>query len=255
MSTEGIATETTVSPTETTEPEQTADQAVEVEGEEQAEPVEAKPEKTAEQRKIASLQKGIDRKHRQLFETRELLDMARAQLGLTRHDAGDNIPQASDSETVTLSRADAQKLIESEARKLAPTIAKEQSEHEHRAVATAKLRASLGDQFQELTDELAEVFTRERQFDVLQAENPAALIRYLTADENADEAEAIGRMSQFDAGRAIAKLESKLKTPKPQPSKVPAPLEQVRGAGNTAKSLFDLPYDEYVKRRNANHRR
>lgn len=214
-------------------------------------PADDKPAKTPEQREIERLRRGFSRKVERLGRLEAELDHYRR---LTPAQVGaDNRAQAGDSETLTLSRAEIQRLIEQEARTKAPEVAKKLAQDEQFKSAASSLKQSLGDQFEELTGELAEVFTAPRQLDVLQAENPAALIRYLTDPDNADEAESIAAMSHFAAGRAIAKLEAKLAaaaSAKPQASKAPAPLEPVKGSGPVTKSLSDLPFDEFVKARN-----
>jgi hypothetical protein len=212
---------------------------------------EAKPEKTPEQREIERLRRGIDRKTRQLAETRARLDSGLTQQPMQDH----NRQQVGDSETVSLSRADAQRLIEQEAAKLAPTIASKQAQDEQARSSATALRKELGDEFEELTDELSMVFSAPRQLDVLRAKNPAELVRYLTNEDNADEAAAIARMSHFEAGYALAELGLKLKAEraareaKPQPSKIPPPLEAVRGSGPVTKTLADMPYEEFVEAR------
>jgi hypothetical protein len=116
---------------------------------------------------------------------------------------------------------------------LAPTIASKRAQDDATRQAATALRKELGEDFESLTDELASVFSAPRQLDVLQAENPAALVRYLADPEHADEAEAIAAMSHFQAGRAIARLEAKIAAAKVEPkaSKAPAPLEQIKGRG------------------------
>ena len=216
-----------------------------------AAPVEApapKPEKTPEERERARMQRGIDRRTRQLAEARAENEQLRR--GLTQAPIGaHNRPDDGDSETVSLSRKDADRLIEERALQRAPEIAKRLSADEQTRASAIALRKQLGDEFEELTDELATVFSAPRQLDVLQAENPAELLRYLTDPDHADEADAIAGMTHFQAGRAIAKLESKLAAvkAKPQPSKVPPPLEAVRGSGPVTKAPGDMTDAEYAK--------
>lgn len=210
-----------------------------------------KPAKTPEQREIERLRRGFSRKVERLGRLEAELEHYRR---LTQQPVGmDNRQQADDSEKLTLSRAEVQRLIEEEALKKAPEVATKLQRDEQFKSAAQSLRQSLGEQFEELTGELAEVFAPARQLDVLQAENPAALIRYLTDTDHADEAEAIAGMTHFQAGRAIARLEEKLKAAavtKPQASKAPAPLEPVKGAGPVTKSLADMSFEEFVKARN-----
>ena len=142
-----------------------------------------------------------------------------------------------DSDTLSLSKAELQRMIEQKAKELAPTIkAKEDGEAEIREKAIS-LRKTLGDRFEELTGDLATVFDHDRQMLVLDADNPAALIEYLTDPDNADEADRIARLPANRAAFAMARIEAKLaSTPKPKPqiSKVAAPIEPVRGGGGSA---------------------
>ena len=108
----------------------------------------------------------------------------------------------------------------------------------------------------ELTNELSEVFDAAKQLAVLDADDPAALLKYLTDPENADEAEEIGRLGDIAAGKRLARIEATLaaapKTPAKQISKVPAPIESIRGQGRPATGLSDeISADEWRKRRTA----
>lgn len=149
----------------------------------------------------------------------------------------DNQGIVDDSDTLSLSKAELQRLIDQKAKELAPTIkAKEDGEAEIREKAIS-LRKTLGDRFEELTGDLATVFDHDRQMLVLDADNPAALIEYLTDPDNADEADRIARLPANRAAFAMARIEAKLTNtakPKPQISKVAAPIEQVRGGGGSA---------------------
>jgi hypothetical protein len=70
---------------------------------------------------------------------------------------------------------------------------------------------------------------------IFEADNPKAVIEYLTDPDNADEAERIARLPAVRAGREIARLEAKLEAEKakakPKPSNAPKPLEAVKGGG------------------------
>ncbi len=148
----------------------------------------------------------------------------------------DNQAIDDDSDTLSLSKAELERRIEQRARELAPTIkAKEDGETEVREKAVS-LRKQLGERFEELTSDLASVFDHDRQLLVLDAENPAALIEYLTDPDNADEADRIARLPAQRAAFAMARIEAKIAStakPKPQPSKVAAPIEPVRGGGGS----------------------
>lgn len=216
-------------------------------------PEEAKPEKTPEQRRIAQLEKAIDRKTKRAAIAEARLE--ELQRGLTQHQVeANNRGEGDDSEILKIPRAEALKLIEQEALKRAPTIAKQQARESQLRAAAVNLKQALGEDFYELTDELGRVFNQPRQLDVLQAENPADLVRYLTDPENADEADAIAAMTHFEAGRAIAKLESKLAAAKakPEASKAPAPIQPVRGSAKVTSGPQDSdPLDVWVKKERA----
>ena len=70
---------------------------------------------------------------------------------------------------------------------------------------------------------------------IFEADDPKAVIEFLTDPDNADEAERIARLSPLQAGKAIAKLEVKLAEDKakakPKASNAPRPIEAVRGGG------------------------
>lgn len=222
-----------------------------------------KKEKTPEEREIARLRRALDRKTRQREEARAQLRAQ--QVALPNGDAANTTaPSQSDNEALTLSRKDLQALIEAEAKKLAPSITKQESEIEHRRAVVNGLAKAWGkERFDELASDLDEALDgladehgkpKAAANAIFESETPALLIEYLADPEHADEAEAIGRMSELQAGRAIGKLEEKLKAKKgetkPQASSAPAPLEPVRAQGAvTNKRLLDLSDEEFAKRR------
>lgn len=223
-----------------------------------AEKAEPKPEKTAEQREIDRLRRGIDRRTRQLSD-------ARAQLDLTRGENQSNYQQqADDSEPLSLTRAQIAELVKAEAAKLAPTLRAEASEAERRTSVVQSLAKSWGqEKFDEVSEDLDKAFDGLKDASgrpkpaieaIFEADNPAQVIEYLADPENDEEAEAISRMSAAQAGKTIAKLEAKLAAkPKPtQVSKAAAPLDPVRRSSAMANSgLSDtLSTEEWVARRN-----
>lgn len=228
------------------------------EGENKEAPAEAaKPEKTPEQREIERLRRGIDRRTRQLAELR-----AREQL--TRQPIGDtNGSSADDSQPLSLTRAELAQIVKAEALKLAPTVAEQRSEVQRRQGVIESLAKTWGQQkFDEVASDLDEVFGGLQDASgnpkpaieaVFEADDPVKVIEWLADPENADEAERISKLSAVRAGREIARLEIKLKAEsdklKPRVSKAPAPLEPVKGAGPVSKTLADLPFDQFVKRR------
>lgn len=211
--------------------------------EQPAEAVEKPPELTPEQIRIKELeqrekrlQRGIDRKTRQLAE-------ARAQ-HLTRPAIVDNnADNADDSQPLSVTRAELAKYVKAEAEKLAPTLAEQRAEATRRQGVIDSLAKTWGqEKFDEVASDLDEAFgglqdTRGSPKPaieaVFEADDPVAVIEWLANPENSDEAERISRLSAVQAGKAIAKLELKIaaetEKAKPKVSKAPAPLEPVKG--------------------------
>jgi len=217
----------------------------------EAKPEDAKPEeppkkeKTAEEREISRLRRRVDNLTRRLYE-------GQAQQGLQSKPIGDtNQVQADDSEALSLSRAELSRLIEQEARKLAPTISEQQTAIEHRRSVISRLSSELGqERFDALADDLNDAFDGLKDAQgrpkpaadaIFEAEDPRALIEYLADPDNADEAATLSRMGALQAGRALAKLESKIAAKKaeakPEPSKAAAVIEPVKGAGAVRDNL------------------
>jgi hypothetical protein len=163
-----------------------------------------------------------------------------------------NEPSDTDSDTLTLPKSQLEKLVLQEAERLAPSIAQKRELEGQMRSAAASVRKELGaDVFDELTSEAAEIFDAQKQLAILRTDKPAAVLRYLTDPDNYAEAKSIAAMPDFDAGRAFARIENKLRQAdeKPKASKVPEPIEPVKGHGNTPKHLFDLDGDAFDKRR------
>lgn len=206
------------------------------EGEGKEPGTEAKKEKTQEQREIDRLRRRVDNLTRQKYELRAAVPAAAPQ---------QQPSQADDDEPVTLTRAELQRQIAEQARKLAPTMTEQQAEVERRHGVVQSLAKDWGsEKFDTLSAELDEAFggladrsgTPKPATDaIFHADNPKAVIEYLTDPDNADEADRISKMTAVQAGRAIAKLEGKLETEKskakPKPSNAPSPLEPARGGG------------------------
>lgn len=211
----------------------------------------AKKEKTPEERERARMQRRIDnltaRYHRTAAEL-ERVTTARPGSGeqLTdRSIAAHNDGQQADNEPLSLTRAQLRKLIEDEAHKLAPTISQQETEVERRRSIVTGLETELGkEKFDALAADLDDAFDGlldahkrpKPAFDaIVESDDARALIEYLADPDHADEAKALARMSPLQAGRAVAKLETKLATikvqAKPQASKVADPIEAVRGSG------------------------
>ena len=231
-------------PTETLD--KPADQSTDTPTEGEQVEKEAKPEKTPEQRELERARKKIDRLVRQREELRAQVPNAQ---GLRSGQiAGTNQQPRDDSEPLTLTRAKLQQIVQEEAARLAPSIREQQAEIEQRQKVVASLAKSWGrDRFDELADDLDRSFggladaqgrPKPATDCIFEADDPAALIEYLADPENDEEAEAIGRMNDRQAGRAIARLESKISAEKakgkPQASKAAAPLQSLRGGAKQA---------------------
>lgn len=230
-----------------------------------------KPEKTPEERERARMQRGIDRRTRQLAETKAEAAQLRQQLeALTkRAPTGDNQAPQDDSEPLTLTRAQIQQMVTAEAAKLAPTLKDQATEVERRQGVIQSLAKTWGqERFDELSSDLDDAFgglTDSRGQPkpaieaVFEADDPAKVIEFLADPENSDEAERIARLSPIQAGKAIAMLETKLKTAKakdkPQPSKVPAPLEAVKAQGGASAAPDPSNTKAWIAWRNAEERR
>lgn len=196
----------------------------------------AKPEKTAEQREIDRLRRGIDRKTRQLYEAR-----AQAQTPQQQQQSS----QEGDDEPVTLTRAEMQRQIAEQAQRLAPSMSEQNAEVQRRQGIVQALEKDWGgEKFNALASDLDEAFDgladrsgkpKPATDAIFYADDPKAVIEYLTDPDNADEADRISKMTAVQAGRAVAKLEGKLEAEKskakPKPSNAAKPLEAVRGGG------------------------
>lgn len=201
------------------------------------------------------MQRGINRRTAALAEER-----ARNQLTPKQH-SDDN--RADDGETVSLTKAELQRQIRDEAQRLAPTLSHQAAEVERRQGVIDSLTKTLGSQkFDQLASDLDEAFggLQDRSGSpkaaleaVFEADNPAQVIEYLADPEHADEADAISRMGPVQAGKAVARLEDRLKAEKtkaaPQASSAPAPLERLRGVSPANKALADLDGEAFAKRR------
>lgn len=216
----------------------------------------AKPEKTPEQREIERLRRGIDRRTRQLAELR-------AQQLTQRPIEAHNRQDADDSQPLTLSRSEIAQLVRAEAEKLAPTIATQQSEFQRKQGVIESLAKTWGqEKFDEVASDLDAAFgglrdasgrVRPAMEAVFEAENPVRVVEWLADPENAEEAERISGLDAVRAGVAIARLERRIEAEdekhKPRASKAPTPIAPARGSAPVTKSLADMPYDEFVKRR------
>lgn len=218
--------------------------------------------KSAEQIRIEELERVLRSKDKKIDRTVRQREELRARL--QQPAIADNIASGeSDSDSLTLSRAELADRIKEEARKLAPTIKQQEAEIEHRRAIVAKLESDLGkDKFDALANDLDDAFDgltdgkrpKPAVDAIFEADDPKGLIEYLANPDHSDEAEALSRMTATQAGRAIARLEAKLESAKadakPQRSKAPAPIEPAKGGASTStKSLADLDGEAFAKRR------
>ena len=139
----------------------------------------------------------------------------------------------------------------------------QQAEIEHRRSVVQRLATEFGDRFDAVAADLDDALggladngqPKPVAAAIFESDDPRSLIEYLADPDNADEAANLGRMGAVQAGRAIARLESKLAAAKaqakPQPSKAPAPIEPIRGqgGGTNTKRLADMSDAEFEKRR------
>lgn len=200
---------------------------------------EVKPEKHPLEKELAKERRRNQALIRRVHAAEEAAKQINSRQPLQQRAIDDtNREDSADSEVVSLPKARLNEWIEERAREIAPTISSKAAEQERLTKAVAVLQEEFGSEFQELTDDLALVFDGNKQLAVLRTDAPAELVRYLTDPENSAEAERIAKMDDFDAGRAIARLEDRLKAKraeaKPKVSKVPAPIEAGRGQGAVA---------------------
>jgi hypothetical protein len=249
----------TPEPAASPEPETTQIEGEEVkaEGEEGDESKETpvKAEKTPEERERQRMQRGIDRRTKQLAEARAEADYLRQQL--TRGQKGvSSQPDADDSEPLSLTRAQINEMVKAEAEKLAPTLREQAQEVERRQGVVQSLAKTWGqDKFDELSSDLDEAFggltdrsgsAKPAIEAVFEADNPAKVIEYLADPDNLDEAEAIAKMG------AVSTQDQK---PKTKVSKAPAPLEAVRGQGKISASPDPSNTKEWIQWRNEQERK
>lgn len=219
--------------TEPTGEHQEGQEASKPEGDDKPEP--AKKEKTPEQREIDRLRRRVDNLTRQKYELRATVPQQSQQ----------QTPQGGDDEPVTLSRAEIDRMVAERAEKLAPALTDQRAVIEHRHKVVTSLAKEWGqEEYDARASELDDVFggladaqgrPKPATDAIFDADNPKAVIEYLTDPDNADDAERIARLPAVRAGREIAKLEAKLEAEKakakPQPSKAARPIESVKGGG------------------------
>jgi hypothetical protein len=220
-----------------------------------------KKEKTPERREIDRLRRRVDNLTRRRYES----EAQRGQEPQQRQQQG---TQASDDEPVTLSRAELQKLITEQAQQLAPVVGEQAAEIERRKGVVASLAKQWGqEEFNAKADDLDAAFggladrsgrPKPATDAIFEADDPKAVIEYLTDPDNADEAERIARLPAGRAARAVTLLEVKLKeakaNAKPKPSTAARPLEAVKGGGVPAGMPNPADTKAYVKWANEQER-
>lgn len=237
-----------------------ANRAIDGAESENKEPAQPEVQKTPEQQRIDDLEKhnrrlqrAIDRRTQKLYEERARRDLTPELIARDNHTSSD------DSQPLTLSRSEFEQAVKAEAERLARTLATQDAEAGRKQSVIQSLAKAWGqEKFDSLASDLDDAFGGLRGSDgtpkaaveaVFEADNPAKVIEYLADPEHSDEADAIARMNPVQAGKAIAKLEARISAEKPKPSKAPAPIEPIRGAGPVTKSLADMDFDEFTKRR------
>lgn len=225
------------------------------EGDEEGE-TKPKVEKTAEQREIERLRRGIDRKTRQLAEARAL-----SQSTVTREQRQEQNPRTEDDDTpVSLTRAQIAEMVKAEAAKLAPALRDQATEAERRQGVVQGLAKTWGqERFDEIASDLDDVFggladskgkPKPATEAVFEADEPAKVIEWLADPDNAEEAERISKMGLAQASKAITKLEAKLAGVATTPqSNAAQPIDAIRGQGKSEKRLADLSGAAFDERR------
>lgn len=247
-------------------PEVAQEQSAQAEPEAKPEPEapkdEPKREKTHEEKELARQRRRIDNLTRRLHMAESELQRnggARNDLHSRPIESTNGVEQV-DSDELRLSRAEAVRLIEERAKQLAPTIAQQHAEESRRQAVVEKLSQSFGkERFDELAQDLDDALGGLRDGSgrpkpaieaIFEADQPADLIEYLADPDNSVEAEAIARMNPVQAGRAVARLEQKLRAKKaeakPERSNAPAPVEPLRGQGAAEKDPSDMSDTEFA---------
>jgi len=237
--------------------EQSVDSGAEPKAEE-AKP-EEKPARTREQKELARLQRRIDDRTRRMREAEDrIFDLERQ---LREGGQRDTVAPTSDGDALTLSPAQLQELVQERARQLAPRLTEQQAAIEKQQRVIDGLATSLGqERFDALAADLDAAFgglktgrdgpPKPATAALFEADDTQALIEYLADPDNAAEARTISRLGPVQAGIAVARLEVKLKaaktTPKPEPSKAPAPIETPRAEGKVERDPSQMTDSEFA---------
>jgi len=274
--------ETTALPAETAEVTEASGAATEATPTDQAkadgaetaettEEAEKKVELTPEERERRRMQRGIDRRTKQLAEARAEAAQLAAELSRLRdpQNSGTTRVPADDSEPLSLTRAQIAQMVKAEAEKLAPTLREQAAETERRQGVIQSLAKTWGqEKFDELSSELDDAFggladrsgrPKPATEAIFEADDPRRVIEFLADPDNLDEAERIAKMGAVQAGKAIAKLEARLASEpakdKPKASKAPAPLETIRGRGAVSGAPDPSDTKAWIRWRNEQERK
>lgn len=215
---------------------------------------EQKPERTPAERELAKATRRINNLVRQREEARARAQQLETEFQRLRPVADTASIQEGDE--VTLTRDQLKQLVQEHAKRIAPEISSQAAQQKELVAAASKLQKELGSDWQAVTEDLASLMGDDLQLAVLSADAPAELARYLTDPDNSDEAEAIGRMSPIQAGRAFAKIEAKLaakQTASKPRSNAASPLESIRSGGKGFSDFNSIANDQqwYEARRKA----
>lgn len=234
-----------------------------------------KKEKEPWEREIARKDRRIDTLTRREASARAELDHYRRLQQALPNESQSGTNGQDDDQPVSLTRKQIDALVTERAAKLAPTIKQQGDVEEQRRSVVAGLAKEWGqEKFDAYANDLEGAFDGLKDRSgrpkpateaIFESDTPAALIEYLADPENAEEAEALGRMNDRQAARAVTKLEAKLQADakqakakakaKPEPSNAAAPIEAVRGGG-TVNSMPDPSNTKaYIKWANEQDRR
>jgi chromosome segregation ATPase len=224
------------------------------------------PAKTAEQlaQEIEQLRREIaerDRKITKRDRTQGKLHLELQQLRQQVSAAQPKAPAESEEEDVAIKPADLKQVVQREALTLAQQIAehKELVDRCNNVAAQGKKQfADFNASLTALIEEAGPLIDPQSGFktalgeQILEADNPAALIQYLGKHpEIAAELDGLtpGRMA-----RKLAAIESQM-TAKPKTSNAPKPLEPVKATASSSGLSDDLSADEWRRRRDAEVRK
>lgn len=263
-----MSTETAMPPAQeatASAPEQEA-QTVQAEGQQTEQGNEPeKKEKQPWEREIRRKDRRIDTLTARYARLQAEHEQLMSQVTLTQQQrANSNQSPQDEDHPVSLTRKELDELIERASEKKAATLSQKRSIEEQRRSVVQGLAKEWGrEKFEAYTSDLDAAFDgvtddkgvwKPASEAVLESEMPGALIEYLADPDNAEEAEKLSRMTAIQAGRYVAKLETKLSAKrdeaKPQRSNAPAPVEPVRSGGKVNQSPDPKDTKSWMRWRN-----